>query len=136
MLPRNISVIARIWGALSLGIALCLALTSISSVLMGEWGMFRDFMLSILVCLGFALACGLVGRKPVRNIGTRDAIFVVASGWVLASLLGALPFMFADELGLVDAVFESVSGFTTTGSSVMRQLDSIPRSLAMWRSAS
>ena len=131
---RNISVIARIWGALTLGIALSIALTSISSVLTGEWGMFRDFMLSILVCLGFALVCGLVGRKPARNIGTRDAIFVVASGWVLVSLLGALPFMFAGELGFVDAVFESVSGFTTTGSSVLRQLDSIPRSLAMWRS--
>ena len=131
---RNISVIARIWGALSLGMALCLLVTSVSAILFGEWAMFRDFLLSTLTCLGFALVCGVAGRGAPRNMVSRDAIFVVASGWVLVSLLGALPFLFAGELGFVDALFESVSGFTTTGSSVMRQLDSIPRSLAMWRS--
>lgn len=131
---RNISVIARIWAALCLGMGLCIALTSICAVFFSEWAMLEEFMLSVLVCLAGALACGIVGRKTPRNIETRDAIFVVASGWVLVCLLGTLPFLFSHELGFVDALFESVSGFTTTGSSVMRLLDAAPRSLALWRS--
>lgn len=131
---RNYAIIARIWGTLSAGLALCLIVTGLTAIFFGEWAMLRDFFYSAGVALGFALVCGLIGRAPIRHVGNRDAIFVVASGWVLAGVIGALPFVFAGELGLIDAMFESVSGFTTTGSSMMRELDAAPRSLAMWRS--
>jgi trk system potassium uptake protein TrkH len=64
----------------------------------------------------------------------RDGFLVVGIGWVAISAFGALPYVLGGTLGPVDAWFESVSGFTTTGSTVLTGLESQPRSLLLWRS--
>jgi trk system potassium uptake protein TrkH len=65
---------------------------------------------------------------------TRDGFLVVSAAWALASLFGALPYVLAGVLGPVDAFFESVAGFTTTGSTVMTHIEGAPRALLLWRS--
>ncbi len=59
---------------------------------------------------------------------------IVAAGWTAAGLVGALPFYFGLDTSFVDAVFESVSGFTTTGSSILTDIESVPQGLLLWRS--
>jgi trk system potassium uptake protein TrkH len=68
--------------------------------------------------------------------GLREGFLVVALTWLLAAVYGALPYLFADEDSLgspVNALFESMSGFTTTGASVLVDFDSLTHSLMIWR---
>lgn len=90
--------------------------------------------------LASAIAAGVtglpvaLGSEPIdRQIRVRDG-FVIATGtWLLAATFGALPFIFADALDPVDALFEAVSGFTTTAASVIASVESLPRALVLWR---
>ena len=85
------------------------------------------------------LAAGLLIWLPVRNVRRelrlRDGFVVVASFWIVLGLFGALPFYLSPspEMSLTDAVFESMSGLTTTGSTVLTGLDELPRSILYYR---
>jgi len=78
-----------------------------------------------------ALLASTRGRD--RRIRPRDGLLVVSFGWLVTSLIGALPYVLAGVLGPVDALFESVSGFTTTGSTVIADVTPLPRALLLWR---
>ena len=86
-----------------------------------------------------AIACASGGtlvaatRGTNRRIRPRDGLLVVSGGWLATSLIGALPYLLAGALGPVDALFESVSGFTTTGSTVIADVTPLPRALLLWR---
>ena len=75
-------------------------------------------------------------RKPdIEFIGQREGMAIVALGWTAIGLFGALPFYLDGAfLSFTDAFFESVSGFTTTGSSVLTDIESVSKSLLFWRS--
>lgn len=96
----------------------------------GEIGHFSASFATALVS-GLALWWPL-SRKPQR-IRNRDGFGIVALMWVVMSLLGALPFMLGLDMSFVDALFESTSGFTTTGSTVITGLDALPRSILLYR---
>lgn len=86
---------------------------------------------------GLALPGLLVARlaRPAdRTLRARDAYLVVAAGWLLASIAGALPYGILGVLGPADAFFESVSGFTTTGATAMTKIEGTPAALLFWRS--
>lgn len=74
--------------------------------------------------------------RNTRTIGAREGYFVVAFTWLVAALLGALPYLFSGDPQLdrpLDAYFESMSGFSTTGASVVTDVESLSRSILMWR---
>ena len=74
-------------------------------------------------------------RRETHRIGIREGFAIVGFGWIMASLLGALPYTFSGILpNYVDAVFETVSGLTTTGASVISDLEIVPRGILLWRS--
>lgn len=82
---------------------------------------------------GWGLERGLGGATQV---GFREGYLVVALTWVAAALFGALPYLLSGEAQLdrpLDALFESMSGFTTTGSSVVTDVEALDRSILMWR---
>lgn len=85
------------------------------------------------------LCAGLISWLPVirlrREMHLRDGFIVVAMFWLVLTATGALPFLLADELQLsiTDALFESVSGLTTTGATVITHLDDLPRSILYYR---
>jgi trk system potassium uptake protein TrkH len=86
-----------------------------------------------------AIACLLVGLVIQKNISFRapsikGAMFITSLGWLLCGVAGAIPFMTALDKSFIDAFFESVSGFTTTGITVFTGLDDMPRSVLFWRS--
>ncbi|MDI6810992.1 MAG: potassium transporter TrkG [archaeon] len=68
------------------------------------------------------------------EIKRREGFAIVAFGWLFVAIFGSLPYIFSSTLGPVDAFFESMSGFTTTGSSVMLNLEQVDRSILLWRS--
>lgn len=84
-----------------------------------------------------ALAGFLVGcfRGPTIEFTHREAIVMVLLAWLTVIGLGALPFYFSNSFGgLTNAVFESASGFTTTGATILEEIESLPDSLLLWRS--
>ncbi|NPA48782.1 MAG: TrkH family potassium uptake protein [Thermodesulfobacteria bacterium] len=87
--------------------------------------------ISALVGLGL-----LLSLQPAKDIGYREGFAVVVFSWTAAGVFGALPFVFAGYLGFVDALFESVSGFTTTGSTVFSSLEHLTKSIHFWRAFS
>jgi trk system potassium uptake protein len=88
---------------------------------------------ALTAAFGLTLERATAGKE---RIGAREGFLVVSLTWLLAGLFGAIPYLLADapELsGGVDALFESMSGFTTTGSSVLTDIPSLPRSVLIWR---
>ncbi|MCD6456043.1 MAG: TrkH family potassium uptake protein [Methanophagales archaeon] len=73
-----------------------------------------------------------MGAKGV--IKRREGFVIVALGWLAVAFFGSLPYVFSTTLGPLDAFFESMSGFTTTGSTVMLNLEQVDRSILLWRS--
>lgn len=103
-----------------------------ASVLYGEaW---LPFFGTAVLCILLGTALHLVPVKKAQ-MHSRDGFMAVALGWIVLSLTGALPYAFTGALThYVDAVFETVSGLTTTGSTVFPEVEHLPRSVLLWRS--
>lgn len=116
---------------------LLIALSAVQLVPVAAALVFGEPFLPYLASALAALVCGLpivLGVRPVDlQMQIRDGFLVVVLAWMLASLFGSLPYGFAGTLGPVDALFESVAGFTTTGSTAMTSIETAPRALLLWR---
>lgn len=95
------------------------------------------------IYLGVAAVCRLIGffctrKKPrLTMFFAREGFVTVALGWIILSFFGCMPFVISGEIPhIIDAMFEIVSGFTTTGSSIIPQVEDMSRATLMWRSFS
>jgi len=121
---------------------------------------FYGLIQAIVISVGIGAGLFLVGRRDQGPILRKEALAIVGLGWVLAGILGALPFLLSGtqrhdgetviQMTIADCVFESISGFTTTGASVLTQLEApadtpaaeheqapeklVPRCILFWRS--
>ena len=96
----------------------------------------KALLQSALISLALGGAGMLYFKKTSGNLLLRDGYFVVAMSWIVASIFGALPYWLSADLAHpIDAFFESVAGFTTTGSTV-RNVDLMPRGLLLWKATS
>ncbi len=92
-----------------------------------------SFLLSMLICACVAFVM-FIGRPKSRALYAREGYVIVSLCWVMLSAFGALPFMFSGVCtSYIDAFFETVSGFTTTGSSIFASPEALPMSINMWR---
>lgn len=128
----NYSIIIYILGYIFNFSAIFMVLPCIVAVIYQE-----SAGLWFLVC-GLALA--FVGvllsrRKPVnKKIYAKEGMVIVALSWVFLSFIGALPYMLTGSIkGFTNALFESVSGFSTTGASILNDVESLPHSVLFWR---
>ena len=93
------------------------------------------FVCSIAISAGTALVLRLFARNCDNNLSRRDAYLVVTLTWVVFSLFGTLPFLIGGYLhSFTDAFFETMSGFTTTGASIIDDVDALPHGILFWRS--
>ena len=87
-----------------------------------------------------AMLCGvfaIIGTHPQENIGIEEGYRIVTGCWIAACVFGAIPYlMFGGEFTIINAFFESVSGFTTTGASILNNIEALPMGLQFWRIAS
>jgi trk system potassium uptake protein TrkH len=94
----------------------------------------RALGLSALITLAAGGLLVLLGRGGGHEIFRREAIAIVGLGWILSTLFGALPYVFAEPaLSPAAAIFESASGFTTTGASAIKDVEIMPRGILLWR---
>lgn len=99
-----------------------------------EWQPFLGFLITIVLLLAIGIPTSF--RQPEnRVIYTKDGLCIAAIAWILISAFGALPFFLSGAIpSYLDSLFETVSGFTTTGASILNNVEIIPRGLLFWRS--
>lgn len=114
-------------------LALFMWLPTLLALFTGSEG-FVEFLQSVLITHGAALLCLHYGRKAEFHLGVREMFLLTTSVWLVACIFGALPFVFINHIGFVDAYFETMSGVTTTGSTVLSGLDGMAHSILLWRS--
>ena len=127
--------IAYVVGTLILFLGLTMAVPLIAGLF------YQDGSLKpLLTAMGVTIAAGLVfflvfRKEQAAQITQREGMAIVAVGWTAVGIFGALPFYLAGpEWTFVDAFFESVSGFTTTGASILTDIEKMPPGLLLWRS--
>ena len=127
----NYRMICRVLGLILIALALLMLLPLVAGLCYGE--RVRGFLLSMALC---ALLGGLLCLPKPRttSLVARDGFVIVGLGWLLISALAALPFVFSGSIpNYIDALFETASGFSTTGATVVTDLDSMPRGDLFWR---
>jgi trk system potassium uptake protein TrkH len=96
-------------------------------------GQEAEFLLSFLVSIAVGGLVWLPNRHVTSELHIRDGFLIVTLFWVALGFQGALPFLLGPHLSLTDSVFEAISGFTTTGATVLTSLDHMPKSLLYHR---
>jgi trk system potassium uptake protein TrkH len=94
------------------------------------------FLLSFVAAAMLVVISFLVSKgTKVVEMGKKEAYVSVSAAWVIISMIGALPYLISGYIpNVIDAYFESVSGYTTTGSSILTDIEALPKSLLFWRS--
>jgi trk system potassium uptake protein TrkH len=86
------------------------------------------FAVCLLIAASLSTGFFFLGRTSDNRLFHKEALATIGTGWIIASLLGALPyFLILPEITFTEAVFESASGLTTTGASVLSNLEALPR---------
>ena len=103
----------------------------------GTSGSVFAFLLTMAITFVFSGILALVSRKAKKGFYAREGLVCVGLGWVFLSVFGCLPFVISGEIPhFVDALFETASGFTTTGSSILENVEALSRCMLYWRSFS
>ncbi len=128
--------IAKTLSALILILSLNLVVPFFLAIVFHETKEAKSFLCVISLMVVISLIVLFLLRKfSVKSLSPRDGFFFVTASWVLASLFGALPFYFSGAIPLFcDAFFETMSGFTTTGASILTDIEALPKSMLFWRS--
>lgn len=93
------------------------------------------FLLTYLIMMPAFLILSFITKNPGKSFSAREGLVCVAISWFVISLFGAFPFYFSGEIkGFTNALFETVSGFTTTGATILTDVESLSRGLLYWRS--
>lgn len=107
------------------------------SVFDKEYKAFISFVFSILIIMAVSALLFVLGRKAKQRFFVKEGLACVGLSWIAISLLGCLPFYISGEIPhFIDALFEMVSGFTTTGSSILPGVETMSRGMLYWRSFS
>jgi len=130
----NYSIILKIIGIMLILFSLMLFIP-ISVSLFYNDGNLETFLNSFVITLFFGLILYLPNIKSKNDIKTKEGFLIVVLFWFILSLFGSIPFMFDKQLSLsfIDAFFESISGWTTTGATVINNIDVLSPSLLIYR---
>ncbi len=128
------SVILRYVGAVMLCLSAFMAVSAGISLVSNDTG-FYPLLLSALLTLLLGIF-PMIFVPKADNITTKEGFMIVVGSWVLSCVVGMFPYLiWGGEFSLVNAWFESVSGFTTTGASILTNIEALPQGLLFWRSA-
>ena len=131
----NFRLIYKLLGSLLMWLSAAMILPCAVSLVCHDGSQF-ELSISMLLMLAAGLFLhNIAGRGAAYELHEKESFWLTSLMWILIPLLGAMPFALSGSVNnFVDALFESVSGFTTTGSSILTNLDEVPRGVIVWRS--
>jgi trk system potassium uptake protein len=130
----NLKLIFRVLGFLIFGEGIAMLFSLVVSLI------FRGPDLSaFLISSGITLSTGglllIITKKAVKDIGKREGFIIVTFSWITFSFFGSLPYIISGSIpNFTDAFFETISGFTTTGASILTDIEALPHGILFWRS--
>ncbi len=131
----NIRVVLRVAAALLIIVSLFMLTSVLWALHYEEEGTTLAFLIPALATMAVAGVVLVVTRGPFLSLSTRDGFLLVSLSWILATIVGAVPFTLSGAIpSYVDALFETMSGFTTTGASILTAIEPLPKSILFWRS--
>jgi trk system potassium uptake protein len=130
----NFRIIARVLSLVLIAEGLLMLVSAGISILLKD-GTASSFLYSAII----TVVTGIISFTPLRNdekvYGNREGYIIVTATWLIFSLFGTLPFLFSGSIdNFTDAFFESMSGFTTTGATILTDIESLPHGILLWRS--
>lgn len=130
----NLRIVSKIIGQLLFLEATLMVVCVVTAFAYGE-----DDSMAFLIATIFTVGGGMVfkylGRGAANNLGRREAYIVVTATWMVFSLFGMMPFVIGGYItNITDAFFETMSGFTTTGATVINNVETLPHGILVWRS--
>lgn len=126
-------VIGKYIGKIIVGVGLLMVIPLLTSIVFAEWDTAVDFVISISLCMIFGYGTQALCRTD-RDLGWNHGLVVASSSWLVATAVGAMPHWLSGHMGsYLDAMFDVMSGYTTTGLYLMQDLDHIANGLNMWR---
>ena len=129
------SVILRYVGTVMLCLSALMAVSAVMSYVSNDSGFYPLLLSSLLTLLLGAFPMIFVSKTD--NITTKEGFMIVVGSWVLSSIVGMFPYLiWGGEFTLVNAWFESVSGFTATGASILTDIEALPQGMLFWRTSS
>ncbi|MGD9020712.1 MAG: potassium transporter TrkG, partial [Lysobacterales bacterium] len=134
MKHRRTATVQRILGFLLAGASLMMLPPVLVSLWYGD-GTAKLFLLSAAILLATGFSIFLPVRHVQEDLRLRDGFLIVAVCWITLAVVGALPFLLLPhpQIGYVDALFESMSGLTTTGATILTNIDALPRGILYYR---
>ena len=133
----NYKMMGRFIGLLLMVESIFMMPALIISLCMKEGSSIIGFTITIVILWGIGILLRLLCRKAKKSFFAKEGLVCVGIGWLIMSLLGCLPFFLSKAIpNYVDALFEMVSGFTTTGASILEQVEGLPYGILYWRSFS
>ena len=131
MVRQRVRLTLHVTGSILKYFALAYILPLCAAIYYGEADWYI-YLYALLLTLGTGLILEF-GLKTTREIERADGFTIVGFTWIIITLLGSLPYVFLG-LGFLDAFFESMSGFTTTGATILQVVEELPKSALLWRS--
>ena len=133
-LNLNLKLVARVFGTLLMVESIALLIVSLVA-----WYYHEAEITIFLITAGIAFLFGaigiLVGKSAAPTIGRREGSLVVTFTWIVFTLFGLLPFWLSGSIpSFTNSFFETISGFTTTGASILNNIEELPYSILFWRS--
>jgi len=126
-------VIGKYTGKIIVGVGLLMIIPLITSIVFAEWDTAVDFVISAMACFVFGFGTQYICRTE-KDLSWSHGLVVASGSWIWATALGALPHYLSGHLGsYLDAMFDVMSGYTTTGLYLLQDIDHISYGLNMWR---
>ncbi len=129
----NLRPILFVIGLVLSKLAMFMYVPTLVAFLSGTDG-FLEFGKAVIITHILSFICVTFGRRQTFRLGVRDMFLITSLVWTISSAFAALPFVFINHISFTDAYFETMSGITTTGSTVLSGLDDMAPSILLWRS--
>lgn len=134
LVKHQIGMVLRVIGLLLILEGCFMSLSLIPSLVYGQ-NDFSPLLFSTLITVAAGLLCRMPRIRKEIDIDRRMGIFIVAVIWIVMTFFGAMPYVFGGYIpNVVDAIFETISGFTTTGATIIADVEVLPQGILFWRS--
>lgn len=127
----NTKITLNFLGKVLIGMAFIFAFPILVALIYHE--RILHFLIPQILSLGIGLILNLIKYEKNTQIYARDGLKIVALSWILVSVIGALPIYLNHDAPFIDALFETVSGFTTTGATIFKDVEHLDKAILFWR---